>query len=53
MKKTDELMLILNFMGACIYTGKYFRITGEKYDRELSNEPFERFCKSINLTDED
>ncbi|MGB6128414.1 MAG: TetR/AcrR family transcriptional regulator [Psychrilyobacter sp.] len=53
MKNVDELMLILNFMGACVFTGKYFHITNEVYDEKLSNEPFERFCKSIDLGDED
>jgi len=53
MKNIDELMLLLNFMGACIFTGKYFHITDEVYDEKLSNEPFERFCKSIDLGDED
>ncbi len=53
MKNIDELMLILNFMGACIFTGKYFHITKEPFDEKKSNEPFERFCKSIELSDED
>lgn len=53
MKNVDELMLILNFMGACVFTGKYFHITNEVYDEKVSNEPFERFCKSIELSDED
>ena len=53
MENTNELMLILNFMGACIFTGKYFHITKEVYDKKISNEPFEKFCKSIDLTDED
>ncbi len=53
MKNIDELMLILNFMGACIFTGKYFHITKETYDKKISDEPFERFCKSIELSDED
>jgi len=53
MKNINELMLILNFMGACIFTAKYFHITNENYDEKLSDEPFERFCKSIELGDED
>ena len=53
MENTNELMLILNFIGACVFTGKYFHITKEVYDEKISNEPFERFCKSIDLTDED
>jgi AcrR family transcriptional regulator len=53
MKNTNELMLILNFMGACVFTGKYFHITKEVYDEKISDEPFERFCRSIDLTDED
>ena len=53
MENINELMLILNFMGACIFTGKYFHITKEVYDEKISNEPFERFCKSIELSDED
>lgn len=53
MKNIDELMLILNFIGNCTFTGKYFHITKENYDRKISDEPFERFCKSIELGDED
>ncbi|MCS5420353.1 MULTISPECIES: TetR/AcrR family transcriptional regulator [Psychrilyobacter] len=53
MKNTNELMLILNFMGACIFTGKYFHITKEPYNEKVCDEPFERFCKSIELCDED
>ncbi|MEI6856781.1 TetR/AcrR family transcriptional regulator [Psychrilyobacter sp.] len=53
MGNTNELMLILNFLGACIFTGKYFHITKEVYDEKISDEPFEKFCKSIDLTDED
>ena len=53
MKNINELMLILNFMGACVFTGKYFHITKETYNKKISNESFERFCKSIDLTDED
>jgi len=50
---TDELMLLLNFMGTCIFTGKYFEVSELDYDTKISTEPFERFCKSIELTDED
>lgn len=53
MKNINELMLILNFMGACIFTGKYFHITKEIYNEKISDEPFERFCDSIELSDED
>lgn len=53
MENTNELMLILNFMGACVFSGKYFHITKEAYDEKISDEPFERFCKSIELSDED
>ena len=53
LKDTNELILILNFIGACISTGKYFHITKETYNEDISNEPFERFCRSIDLSDED
>lgn len=52
-KNTNELMLIFNFLGACIFTGNYFSITNEPYDEKLSRESFERYCKSIRLTEED
>lgn len=53
MKNINELMLMLNFIGGCIFTGKYFHITKEVYNEKISNESFERFCNSIELTDED
>jgi len=53
MKNTNELMLVFNFMAACISTGEYFYITKETYDEKISVESFERFCKSIELSDED
>jgi len=53
MENINELMLVFNFMGACIFTGEYFYVTKEPYDEKISNEPFERFCKSIELSDED
>ena len=52
-KNVNELMLILNFMGTCIFTGKYFHITKEPYNQKISDDSFERFCKGIDLTDED
>ena len=52
-KEINELMLILNFMGACVFTCKYFYLANEAYDKKLSNKAFERFCKGIELTDED
>jgi len=51
-KDSDELMLILNFMGACIFTGEYFYIMKEPYNEKLSNESFEKFYKGIELRDE-
>lgn len=52
-KNTNELMLIFNFLGACIFTGNYFCVTNEPYDKKLSRESFERYCKSIGLTEKD
>lgn len=52
-KNSNELMLILNFIGACIFTGEYFYIMKEPYNEEISNESFEKFCKGIGLKDED
>lgn len=53
MKNTNPMMLIFNFIGACIFTGKYFYETKEPYNKKLSNESFEKFCKGIELNDED
>jgi AcrR family transcriptional regulator len=53
LENTDELMLILNFIGNCMFTGKYFDLMNIKYDEKKALEPFERFCKSIELTEED
>ena len=53
LKKVDEVMLILNFTASCIYTGKYFEFMDKKYDEKIVLESFERFCKSIDLTEED
>jgi AcrR family transcriptional regulator len=53
LKNTTSLMLILNFIGKCIFTGKYFHITKSKYDRDLVMESFERFCKGLEITEED
>jgi AcrR family transcriptional regulator len=50
---TNELMLLFNFIGSCLFTGRYFYITKEDFDFDKSNEPFERFCKSIDLTERD
>ena len=54
-KITEESkhMIILNFIGSCTYTSKYFIFTNEKFDLKKSEESFERFCKGIDLTDED
>lgn len=53
MKNINELILIFNFLAACISTGEYFYMMKEPYDEKLSDESFERFCKSIELSDED
>ncbi|MCK5779771.1 MAG: TetR/AcrR family transcriptional regulator, partial [Psychrilyobacter sp.] len=54
-KITEESkhIIILNFIGSCTYTSKYFIFTNEKFDLKKSEESFERFCKGIDLTDED
>jgi AcrR family transcriptional regulator len=52
-KNTNAMILIFNFIGACIFTGKYLYEMKESYNEELSNESFERFCKGIEMTDED
>jgi hypothetical protein len=36
-----------------MFTGKYFYITKMDFDLKKSNEIFERFCRSIDLTEED
>jgi hypothetical protein len=46
-------MALFSFVGACIYTEKYFEATETKYSNELSNQAFERFCIGLNLIDED
>lgn len=53
MKNIDALMLVFNFIGSCIFTSKYFHEMNKLYDEKVSDESFERFCKGIDLTDED
>jgi len=59
LKNTDDYILIFNFIGMCNHTLKYFYLLKKPeekdgvYDKKISKESFERFCKSIDLDEND
>ncbi len=49
LKDVDAQMLILNFMGVCLFTKKYFKLMEIEYDKKISDDSFERYCRGIQL----
>lgn len=51
--KEDSLLAFFSFIGAFKFTGKYFQYMEMGYDEKVAETSFERFCKGIDLTEED